>query len=148
VQECCDFGACSNHECQNGRSDLARKTHKSKNVSSYFGRNKERRSRLYVQPHLSCTFLLLLSALSLISLSCYCSMGSSSPCKSKLSKFMANLPFSDLASDMTFPIVNEHSGTNKFRQNRRSTRPNLLPIHVFYVLLYSSQESIDECSLP
>jgi hypothetical protein len=77
-----------------------------------------------------------------------CSMGSSSPCKSKLSKLMANLPLVDLATNMSFPIINEHRGTNEFRQNWRPARPNLLAIHCSSVLLYSRQESINKSSLP
>ena len=68
--------------------------------------------------HMSLDFTLLfpLSALSSI-----CSMGSSSPCKSKLSKFMTNLSFSDLTTNRSFSIVNEYGAINEFRRNRRST---------------------------
>jgi hypothetical protein len=61
---------------------------------------------------------------------------------------MANLPLVDLATDMSFPIVNEHRGANKFWQNCRSTRPNLLAVHCSAVVLYSRQESINESPLP
>ena len=76
-----------------------------------------------------------------------CSWKFSFPCRSKLSKFMTNPSFSDLTTNRSFSIVNSYGAINEFRQNWRSTWPNV-SVQKRISLLHSQQECINKTALP
>jgi len=70
------------------------------------------------------------------------------PCRSKLSKFMTNLSFSDLATNKSFSVINLYKAINKFWQNGRSTWPNFPARKILPLAPHFRQKSINKTALP